>query len=254
MGIIAGIASGLLGVGGGFIMVPLQFFLLTSLGVDSSLALMVSFGTSLAIIIPTSISGAYKHNKELKNILKPGIILGIFGIFGGFLGGFLASYAPTRILQIFFGIVLIIIAINMFLNKKTGKTKPKIKFNILSAALIGVSVGVLSGLLGIGGGVFIVTILSVILGFSMIESIGISSVFISLAAIGGVSSYIITGLGVNTLPYSLGYVSLVNFFVIILFSIPCAYIGANLSHKLPERRLQEIFAILLIILAIKMII
>jgi uncharacterized membrane protein YfcA len=215
---------------------------------------MVSFGTSLAIIIPTSISGAYKHNKELNNILKPGITLGLFGIIGGALGGILASYAPTRILQVFFSIILIIIAINMLLNKETGKSEAKIKFNIYSAAVIGVGVGILSGLLGIGGGVFIVSILSIILGFSLIESIGISSIFISLTSIGGVSSYILTGLNVNTIPYSLGYVNLINFFVIILFSIPCAYIGANLSHKLPERRLQQIFAILIIILAIKMII
>ena len=55
--------------------------------------------------------------------------------------------------------------------------------------------GILSGLLGIGGGVFIVSILTIVLGFSLIESIGISSVFISLAAIGGVSSYIFTGMG-----------------------------------------------------------
>ena len=233
-------------------MVPLQFFLLQNMGVDSNLALMVSFGTSLAIIIPTSITGAYKHNKELQGILKFGIILGLFGIIGGAIGGILASHAPTRILQIVFGIVLIIIAINMLMNKETGKSKPKIKINLDSLALIGIGVGILSGLLGIGGGVFIVSILTIVLGFSLIESIGISSVFISLAAIGGVSSYIFTGMGVNTLPYSLGYVSLINFFIIILFSIPCAYAGAYLSHKLPERRLQQIFSIVLFILAIKM--
>ena len=64
IGIVAGFASGLLGVGGGFLIVPLQFFLFTSVGVDPSLAMMVSLGTSLAIIIPTAASGAYQHQKK----------------------------------------------------------------------------------------------------------------------------------------------------------------------------------------------
>ena len=71
IGIFAGFASGLLGVGGGFLMVPLQFFLFSSVGVDPSLAMMVSLGTSLAIIIPTASSGAYQHQKKNKSIVKP---------------------------------------------------------------------------------------------------------------------------------------------------------------------------------------
>ena len=82
IGIFAGFASGLLGVGGGFLMVPLQFFLFTSVGVDPSLAMMVSLGTSLAIIIPTASSGAYQHQKKNKSIVRPGIRLAVFGIIG----------------------------------------------------------------------------------------------------------------------------------------------------------------------------
>ena len=68
IGICAGFASGLLGVGGGFLIVPLQYFLLKSIGVDPDLAMLISLGTSLAIIIPTSLSGAYRHSKSLNNI------------------------------------------------------------------------------------------------------------------------------------------------------------------------------------------
>lgn len=256
IGIIAGFASGLLGVGGGFLMVPLQFFLLTSNGLDSGLAMMVSLGTSLAIIIPTASSGAYKHQKERKGIVKPGIILGLFGIIGGFLGGILASYIPSNILQFIFGILLFLVAINMIyqLNKTNNGeiASSKINFSFFSAGITGICVGLLSGLLGIGGGVLLVPILVSIFGFVMIESIGISSVFISLTAIGGVLSYIYSGLGINTLAYSLGYVSLINFAVIVLFSVPLAYLGAKLVYKVPEKRLKQVFAIILIYMAIKM--
>lgn len=256
IGIIAGFASGLLGVGGGFLMVPLQFFLLTSNGLDSGLAMMVSLGTSLAIIIPTASSGAYKHQKEKKGIVKPGVTLGLFGIIGGFLGGILASYIPSNILQFIFAILLFLVAINMIyqLNKIEDEkiANYKLDFNLISAGLTGVCVGLLSGLLGIGGGVLLVPILASLFGFVMIEAIGISSVFISLTAIGGVLSYIYSGLTVNTLPYSLGYLSLVNFVVIVLFSVPLAYFGAKLAYKIPEKKLKQVFAIVLVYMAIKM--
>lgn len=318
IGIFAGSLAGLLGIGGGFLMVPLQYFLLTSMGVDHDLALRISIGTSLAIIIPTAISGAYSHQCELKNILNIGIILGILGMFGGILGGIASSNLPSNILGSILGFFLIFTSIFMILNKKISKKnsetdseisiKKNIKkdiesnsennieytckddsekdcennieinselnFNVINndsneinndiereglyspklkwSILFGIIVGFLSGLLGIGGGVFLIPLL-ILLGFTLRRSIAISSVFISLTAIGGTLSYIFTGFGVNTLPYSLGYISLVNFGIIILFSIPMAYFGAKLAYKIPEKRLNQIFAILLFYMGIKML-
>ena len=87
----------------------------------------------------------------------------------------------------------------------------------------------------------------------MLESIGTSSVYICLTAIGGVISYIITGMGVNTLPFSIGYINLIDFIVISVFSVPLAYFGAKVSHKLPERNLKLVFAVLVFIIGLKMI-
>ena len=123
IGIFAGFASGLLGVGGGFLMVPLQFFLFNSVGVDPSLAMMVSLGTSLAIIIPTASSGAYQHQKKNKSIVKPAIRLAIFGIIGGFCGGLLANVVPSRILQVIFACLLFIVALDMLFGSRTDGEK-----------------------------------------------------------------------------------------------------------------------------------
>ncbi len=253
IGIFAGFASGLLGVGGGFLMVPLQFFLFDSVGVDSSLAMMISLGTSLAIIIPTASSGAYQHQKKNKSIVKPAIRLAIFGIIGGFCGGLLANVVPSRILQIIFACLLFIVALDMLFGSRTDGEKALIDFNILSAAIVGFSIGIISGLLGVGGGVFLIPALCILFGFSLIQAIGISSVFIALTAIGGLISYIYTGWSVNPMPYSLGYVSLVNFVLIVLFSVPMATVGAKLVYKMPKERLKQIFSIILIYMAIKMI-
>lgn len=253
IGIFAGFISGLLGVGGGFLIVPLQYFLLESVGVSSSLALLTSLGTSLAIIIPTASSGAYRHSKVLKNIFKPGVKLGIFGIIGGVMGGIIVSYLPVNIIKIIFGIFLIFIAIYNFLTVNNDKSETRLSFNIFNIAIVGLIVGLLSGILGIGGGLFIILALTLLFGYSLIQSIGISSVFISSTAIGGTLSYIYTGWNIDTLPYSLGYVSILNLLIIGMFSIPLAYYGAKVAHKIPAKTLKKIFAILVFCIGLKML-
>jgi hypothetical protein len=253
IGICAGFASGLLGVGGGFLIVPLQYFLLKYIGVEPDLAMLISLGTSLAIIIPTSLSGAYRHTRTMDNIVKPGIRFGVFGIIGGAIGGFVASGLPSRVLEIIFGCLLLFIAVNNIININKEREEAKIPFNLISTAIIGLLVGFSSGLLGVGGGIFLIAILTALLGFSMIEAIGTSSIFISLTAIGGFLSYIVSGWGVSTFPYSIGYVSIINFLLIACFSVPLASIGAKYAHKVPQKKLKIIFSVLVLYMALKML-
>ena len=253
IGICAGFASGLLGVGGGFLIAPLQFFLLKSIGVAPELAILISFGTSLAIIIPTSISGAYRHTRSMDNIIKPGLRLGIFGVIGGFIGGFVASVLPSKTLEIIFGLLLLFIAFNNIVNINKEREEARIPFNWLTIGIIGLGVGFSSGLLGVGGGIFLIAILTALLGFSIIEAIGTSSIFISLTAIGGFVSYMISGFGVSTFPYSIGYVSIINFVLIACFSVPMASVGAKMAHKVPQKKLKMIFSVVILYMALKML-
>ena len=253
IGICAGFASGLLGVGGGFLIVPLQYFLLKYIGVEPDLAILISFGTSLAIIIPTSMSGAYRHTRSMDNILKPGLRLGIFGIIGGAIGGFVASGLSSRVLEIIFGCLLLFISIKNFIDINKEREEAKIPFNWVSTAIIGLLVGFSSGLLGVGGGIFLIAILTALMGFSMIEAIGTSSLFICLTAIGGFLSYVVSGWGVSTFPYSIGYVSIINFLLIACFSVPLASVGAKVAHKVPQKKLKIVFSILVLYMALKML-
>ena len=253
IGICAGFASGLLGVGGGFLIVPLQYFLLKYIGVQPDLAMLISLGTSLAIIVPTSLSGAYRHTRTMDNIVKPGIRLGIFGIVGGAIGGFVASGLPSRVLEIIFGCLLLFVVVKNIIDINKEWDDPKIPFNLISTAIIGLLVGFSSGILGVGGGVFLIAILTTLLGFSLIEAIGTSSVFICLTAVGGFLSYMVSGWGVSTFPYSIGYVSIINFALIACFSVPMASIGAKFAHKVPQKKLKIIFSILVLYIALKML-
>ena len=253
IGICAGFASGLLGVGGGFLIVPLQYFLLKYIGVEPDLAILISLGTSLAIIVPTSLSGAYRHTRTMDNIIKPGIQLGIFGLIGGVIGGFVASGLPSRVLEIIFGCLLLFITVKNIIDINKEREEAKIPFNLITTAIVGLLVGFSSGLLGVGGGIFLIAILTALLGFSLIEAIGTSSVFICLTAIGGFLSYMVSGWGVSTFPYSIGYVSLINFALIAAFSVPLASAGAKMAHKVPQKKLKIIFSVLVLYMALKML-
>ena len=253
IGICAGFASGLLGVGGGFLIVPLQYFLLKYIGVEPDLAMLISLGTSLAIIIPTSLSGAYRHTRTMDNIVKPGIRLGVFGIIGGAIGGFVASGLPSRILEIIFGCLLLFVVFKNIIDINKEREDAKIPFNLATTAIIGLLVGFSSGLLGVGGGIFLIALLTALLGFSLIEAIGTSSVFICLTAIGGFLSYVVSGWGVSTFPYSIGYVSIINFLLIACFSVPMASFGAKMAHKVPQKKLKIVFSVLVLYMALKML-
>lgn len=253
IGICAGFASGLLGVGGGFLIVPLQYFLLKYIGVSPDLAMLISLGTSLAIIIPTSFSGAYRHTRTMDGIIKPGIQLGIFGLIGSAVGGFVASGLPSRVLEIIFGCLLLFVVVKNIVDINKEREESKIPFNLASSAIIGLLVGFSSGLLGVGGGIFLIAILTALLGFSLIEAIGTSSVFICITAVGGFLSYVVSGWGVSTFPYSIGYVSIINFLLISCFSVPMASLGAKIAHKVPQKKLKIVFSIVVLYMALKML-
>ena len=80
-----------------------------------------------------------------------------------------------------------------------------------------------------------------------------SSIFISLTAVGGFLSYVVSGWGVNTFPYSIGYVSIINFALISAFSVPLASVGAKFAHKVPQKKLKIIFSIVVLYMALKML-
>ena len=252
-GAMVGFASGLLGVGGGFIMVPVQFFLLTSIGIDSTTAIRVAFGTSLAVILPTAVSGALGHKRRGAVLTRPMTLMGISGIVASFIGATLASHTPGVYLRIIFGLLVITAGIWMLTaNYPKNTTEPK--KGTLNYLVIGLIAGLLSGLLGVGGGVVLVPILVIIMGFSMYEAVGTSTAVIIFTSLGGMVSYILNGVNAMGLPpYSIGYINLIQLVVLASISVPMAQLGVKVSHKLPEKQLRYIFILVMFYIALKMI-
>jgi hypothetical protein len=252
-GALVGFASGLLGVGGGFIMVPIQFFLLTSLGVDPTTSIRVAFGTSLAVILPTAISGALGHKRRGAVVTKPMILMGISGLLGAIVGGTIASNTPGVYLRVIFGFLVLIAGIWM-LTARYPERISEVKKGILNYIVIGLTTGFLAGLLGVGGGVVLVPILVIIMGFNMYKAVGTSTAVIIFTSLGGIIAYTLNGININGLPpYSIGYINLVQFFVLAVISVPMAQIGVKASHKLPEKQLRYIFILVMFYIALKMI-
>jgi uncharacterized membrane protein YfcA len=257
-GLAVGFSCGLLGIGGGFLMVPVQIWVLTSTGIDPTLATRIAFGTSLAVVLPTALSGCRGHNCRGVVLWRPGIIMGLSGLLGAFLGGSIAAHAPGDLLRMAFGFVVMFGALRMLFAKsvqpKVGPSQEKSRDHLLQYVLWGLAVGVISGLTGIGGGVILVPAMVIAMGFGMYQAIGTSSVTIAFNAVGGVIAYVINGWGVAGLPaYSLGYIDLLQFALLAGASIFTASWGVKVAHRLPAEKLKYIFVVLMIYIGLKMI-
>lgn len=253
-GMIVGFACGMLGVGGSFIMVPVQIWALTSMGLDPTISTRIAFGTSLAVILPTSLRGCHGHSCRGAVLWRPGMVMGLSGLVGALLGGTLAAHASGELLGMIFGFVVLGGGLRMLFAQNLQPGKPRAVDNMGQYILWGTVVGLISGLTGIGGGVILVPAMVIAMGFSMYQAIGTSTVAIALNAVGGTISYAINGWGVSGLPaYSLGYIDLFQFAILAGASVLTAQWGVNATHRLPEEKLKKVFIALMIIIGLKMI-
>jgi len=251
-GLGVGFASGLLGVGGCFIMVPIQFWVLKSMGVDPTIAIRIAFGTNLLVVLPTALSGALTHHGKGAVLWKQGVILGVIAAFGAFLGGFFASNISGAILTKLFGAAIILGAIRM-LTAKPPKSDELPSENILAYIFWGVVLGIVSGLIGIGGGVLMIPVMVVFLKFRIHQAVGTSTALMMFAAIGGVLAYMLNGLGVEGLPpYSTGYINWLQWILLAGCSIPMAFVGARAAHLLPAKQLKYLFILVMFYMGLKM--
>lgn len=251
-GIAVGFASGLLGVGGCFIMVPVQFWALKSIGVDPTIAIRIAFGTNLLVVLPTAFSGAMAHHKKGAVLWKAGITFGIAGALGAFGGAFIASHLPGKILTTAFGIAVILGAIRM-LTARPPKIDEHPSESLTAFILWGIPLGIVSGIIGIGGGVLMIPIMVYFLKFKMHQAVGTSTALMIFTAVGGALSYAVNGLGVRGLPpYSTGYLNWYQWAILAGVSIPWAVVGANTAHLLPAKQLKWLFIIVMLYMGLKM--
>nr|WP_245619693.1 sulfite exporter TauE/SafE family protein [Methylomicrobium agile] len=251
LGAVAGLFAGLFGIGGGLIMVPVLAMLFAAQGFAPGQVMIMSVATSLATIILTSIASVIAHHRLGAVIwdkvwrLVPGIMA------GAVLGTVIADRISGEVLRIVFVIYLLYVSLQLALQRKPNVGgKPSSRLQDHAMALL---TGSLSAIIGIGGGSLTVPYL-VHFRIPIRNAVAVSSACGLPIAIAGTAGYILLGFKAPLLPeWSLGYIYLPAFAGIVLTSVLTAPIGAKLAGIVPAQKLKRYFALLLLIMAAKMI-
>jgi len=252
-GVVVGFAGGLLGLGGAFIMTPVQYLIFTAMGVPTDIAIKLAFGTSLLVVLPLAASGAWRHSIKGAVWWKAAFIMGGIGLVGAFGGATLAAHLPGAALKIAFGAVILLSAIRM-LTARQPKIEAEPRDNPWLWAGWAIPIGIISGILGIGGGVLLIPVLVLALRFRMHNAVATSLAVMMFTSLGGVIGYLVNGLGVPGLPaYSIGYINLPSWFLLAVTSVGMAQVGAITAHKLPARQLKYTFIVVMFYMGLKML-
>jgi len=248
---VAGFMAGLLGVGGGIIMVPALYYAFSVLDFDIITRMHLAVGTSLAIIIPTSIVSTKTHMEYDAVDFKMVKSFGIFILFGVIAGTFLAVNLKTPSLVLFFSIFAFMVGLFFIFLREKLVENPK-KISDLVKNISGVVIGFISVPLGIGGGSLMVPFMRTF-GYDIRKSIGTAAAVGFLIALSGSITMIIGGKiidNVNT-PFSFGYINLLGFLVFVPVTMIMARLGAKAVYKIDKKILSKIFGTFLIIVSIR---
>ena len=250
-GIAAGLAAGLFGIGGGAVIVPVLYFLLTALGYGET-AMHVAVATSLATIILTSIRSVMAHNR--RGAVDWSVIRGWapWIVLGAIIGQAIAGFISTEALTFIFGALLLILALQLYFGRPSWKLAEDLPSGGARAGL-GSGLGALSAIMGIGGGTFGVSLMTVC-GRPIHQAVATAAGFGVAIGLPGAAVAIGNGIGKAGLPpFSLGHVNLPAFALISVCTVAMAPVGAALAHKLDAGVLRKLFGVLLVIVSIRMI-
>jgi uncharacterized membrane protein YfcA len=249
-GFLTGLLAGLLGIGGGGILVPVLYELFGALGVDETIRMHLSVGTSLAVIIPTSLRSFAAHRARgavdmeiVKSMALP-VIAGVC------LGAALARYSNDAVLKAVWAVAAVLMGIRLYFGRRGWQLGEEIPGNPFRM-LYGGFVGLVSTLMSIGGGVFVTTMMT-LYGRPIQNAVATSSGFGPLIAIPGALGFIWAGWQVaGRPPGSLGYVSLLGALLIIPTSVLAAPLGVRIAHGISRRKLELAFATFLMVVSLR---
>ncbi len=252
VGILTGFLSGMLGIGGSVIVIPALYLILEKVGIPHNQLMHFAIGTAFSIMVFTSMSNAVSHLK-LKNVIFA-IVRKMIAplILGIIIGSWIIGHIDSEVLSKIFAVFLTLIAIDIFLKfshliRKTEKEGTAIFI------VMGLIIGIVSGMLGIGGGSITIPFL-LYMGFNPKNVIGSSAVLtLPIALCGTATSVLHTTHIHSTVPMSVGFIYLPALICISVFCVICVPFGAKFLGKIPQDRARQIFAAVLLLTSIKML-
>lgn len=251
-GLVSGVLAGLLGVGGGIVIVPVLFYVLPLFDVPEATQMKVAVATSLATIIPTSIISARKHHAKgamdvaLLRSMAPAMFLGVL------VGTALAVVLKGPGLTLVFAVVALLVALNMGLTGVDARLRDTVPGGAPRQGIAG-AIGAVSAMMGIGGGTVGVPVLSMF-GVPIRQAVATCSAFGLVISVPATIGFVLAGLGAEGRPpWSLGWVNLVGFALIVPSSIIATPWGVRLAHSIPPLLLKRAFALFLAITSARML-
>lgn len=251
-GIFAGILAGLLGVGGGIVIVPVLFFLFQSFGISPDSAMLVATATSLATIVPTSISSMRSHQQKGNvdfELLKRWSVYILFGVLAG---SWLVTQVDGTLLTLLFGVIATLSALNMLL--RTGKSAVFQQLpNKAGQSVMGTSIGIFSAMVGIGGGTISVPLLT-LYNYPAHKAVGTAAAIGLIISLPGAVTMLVVGETPMDAPVgTFGLVNVIGFVCIVPLTVLFAPVGASLAAKLDAGKLKKVFSVVLLFTGLRML-
>ncbi|MBN9887074.1 sulfite exporter TauE/SafE family protein [Salipiger abyssi] len=247
-GAVAGLISGLLGVGGGIILVPAFYYVFSGLGYHPEQLMQICVATSTGTIIVTSLRSVTSHHKRGAVSMELIRGWGPFIAIGSVLGVLAAASLRSQELQLVFGCIGVSLGLYMLLGKRSWRISDTLPGRALSAVYGGI-IGFFSALMGIGGGSFTVPLLTAY-NVPPHRAVGTSPGFGLLISIPGFIAFLLTGWGIaGKPPGTVGYVNLPAVALIMVTSLLMVPVGVKLAHSLSPARLRLVFALTVLLLA-----
>jgi len=250
-GIVTGILAGLFGIGGGAVIVPALYEVFRILGVPEELRMQLCIGTSLAIIVPTTIRSYRAHRERGEGIREVVRAWALPAVIGVAIGSLLAAFAPGVVFKVAFVVIISFIAIKLLFGRESWRIADELPGRA-AMTFYGFLVGLCSSLLGISGGSVSNTIL-MLYGRPIHNTVAISAGLGVPIALAGTLGYALAGLHYQAQlpPLSIGFVSIIGVALMAPVSSFVAVYGARLAHALSRRRLEIAFGLFLLAVAIR---
>jgi uncharacterized membrane protein YfcA len=253
-GILVGVLAGLFGIGGGAIIVPVLYEVFRVLDVPEEVRMQACIGTSLAIIVPTTVRSYIAHKKKgavIPQVVRAWAVPAVVGVA---IGSIIAHYAPPQLFKIVFIIFAALIALRMFFGTERWNLGSELPGRPL-LTFYGFLTGLISSLVGVSGGSVSNAVLT-FYGRSMQQAVATSAGVGVPITIAGTFGYILAGWPymAQMPPLSIGFVSLIGFVFMAPVSSYTATYGVQLAHWLPRRKLEIAFAIFLFLVSLRFVV
>ncbi len=259
VGALAGFSAGLFGIGGGAVIVPALYFAFTSLGFSPDVTMHSAVATSAAVIVinaARSVKSHHGHGAVDWDLLwpkNPFLSYALWIALGSFIAAiWLAPRMSGRALTILFAGVISVISVQFIFGRPDWRLREDVPGGA-ARPLVGGAVGALSSLMGIGGGSITVPLMA-ICGVPIHRAVATASGFGFAIALPAVVGFIISGWNVPNRPdFSIGYVNVLGFVIIATTAFFTISMGANLAHRMSQKKLKLVFGICLLLVALNMI-